>query len=199
MSFLGLLNKAFKAQRRSDVLLASTTIAASHTLTRAAGGTCCMLVTIAGADVTGTIKLVGLVAGVSTSETLTFSGAGSRQSKNQFDAGQLTSIEPSGLTGTLAVAARAPSGQPLVQNVDLTGNFAGRLSDARYRLKQGIAGQDENVTHILFMSPLSTTLQGGDRILDVGDSIGYLVSASLKRSSQAPGAHHWEIPVITED
>jgi len=207
MSFISLLNKNVKIQQRSNALLASTAIAASHTLTRSAGGTSCMLVTISGADPVGTIDLIGNVAGVSTTETLTFTAAQARQSINQFDDGDLTALETSGLTGNLQVEAVSPDGQPLVQVLDITGAFAARITEAnsisgtsrQVNLSQEVAGQDIQETHIMFMSPMSTPLVGGYRVLDNDSGDKYLVSGKVNLYNSFINSHHWEIPLMMED
>lgn len=205
MSFNSLLNKQFKCERPTNELLAETTIAASMSLTRAAGSTCCMQVSISGADTDGTVDLIGDVAGTSTTETLTFSGAGTRQSKQEFDDGELTAVEPSGLTGNIRVDAVARDGQPVMQLIERISSFRGRVDDATARTREGlqqeVAGQDVRTSHFLFMNVNSTTLQGDDRITNTSDATEkYRVSGSvLKRFRHAATPHHWEVPLLIVD
>jgi hypothetical protein len=199
MSFLGMLNTSMKARRRSDELLASETITTSHTLTRSAGATCCMLVTISGADTDGTVKLVGNVAGVSTDETMTFDAAESRQSVNEWDDGSLTALEPSGLTGNIQVRARGTDGQPLIQPLDISGAFPARVWDKTQKMRMTPAGEEPEEGVIIFMQPMATTLLGNDLLVNVDDTTEVYRVDPTRNLSRVQLAHHWQIPVMIED
>lgn len=191
MSFLALLNRTLVAQRDTDVLRDTATITAEMTLTQGAGQTCCMLVTLSGADPVGSVKLVGNVAGVSTSETLTFSAVGAVQSQNQWDTGTLTSIQPTGLTGSLNVKARTPAGQPVLVSADRIASFPGRIDPVRARYDVDTPGGQSVERWRLFMAVNTTTLQAGDGISVVGGTSLYRVLAPLA-VDDARSAHHWE-------
>ncbi len=203
MSFIGMLNKSLKARRRSDELLASETITTSHTLTRAAGMTCSMLVTISGADVIGDVKIVGNVAGVSTTETMSFDAVGSKQSVQIWDDGELTALEPSGLTGTIQVRARGADGQPIVQPLDLTGPFPGRVWDGSMRTNRtmGItpAGEEPAQKMTIFMAPLSTVLLGDDLLVNADVSTEIYRIDPTRHLNRIQLEHHWQIPVMIEN
>ncbi len=198
MSFLGHLNKEFKLQRRSAEVLTEQTISASMSLTRSAGETSCFLVTISGADTTGTVNLIGDVAGVSTTETLTFNAAESIQSANEFDDGALTAVEPSGLTGSIQIDACTPYGSPLVQNLDLISSFPARLWDRRQDTDVVVTGQDERESHTVLMYPQTSVIQGGDLFVDLSDTTKTYRALGVANRYQTQREHHWAIPVVSE-
>lgn len=189
MSLLSLLNRTLIAKRQTDVLLDTTAIVAQMALTQSAGQTCPMLVTVSGSDPVGSVKLVGNVAGVSTSETLTFTGVGAVQSQNQWDTGILTSIQPTGLTGSLNVKARTPAGQPVLVLATRIASFLGRIEPDRPKFDIDISGGQSVERWRLFMLVNTTTLQANDQIVD--GSVTYQVLAPEVYDG-ARGAHHWE-------
>lgn len=196
MSFTGLLDRTVTLQRQTTEMLALRTIAADMAPSLTAGATCCAFVVISGADTTGTVTVIGPVAGVSTSEVLTFAGDLFKQTINQWDSGALTAVKTSGLTGNIKVDARAFDGSPVIVWGNIATGVKVRIDAGPTKLKVGNAGQDSTIAATMFMAPLAQTLlQGGDRVVDSGSNYRIMPSHWL---TDGLTIHHYEVPLSRE-
>jgi hypothetical protein len=114
-------DRLWTVKRRTAILLAATTPAASMTLTTQPSSPSCLSVNVQGTPATGTVTVTGTVDGVpGVVEVVTFTGPRKRLTTKRFSA--VSGIATSGLaneTGTtIAISAAGPDGSP--QNVEIT-------------------------------------------------------------------------------
>jgi len=105
-----LCNCTVTVTRSTAYVVDSRATAASITPDRQPTRKACMQVALAG-SVSGTVTISGTVEGVSDTETLTFSAAGTKVTVKQFSAVSGVTASLTG-SGTISVMAVGPGGQP---------------------------------------------------------------------------------------
>lgn len=113
-----LANCLVTVKRSTAYVLDSVAPAASHSPNRQPVRASPMQVTLAGSTPAGTVTISGTVNGAADTETLTFTGAGTKVTVKSFTA--ITTITTS-LTGTTSIAVQAvgPGGSPQVTTYTL--------------------------------------------------------------------------------
>lgn len=149
-------------RRKSDIVLDGT-IVGSTSLDVQPSRSSCLLLTVSGISGSGTIEVTGVVDGVTTTESFSFTSDGFKQSINEFTS--VTGITSSGFTsGNLRIQTVTPSGQPVLQESVVTTSLRARFTRARASFEVGVPGVIEiNKMKMLWKEP---KLQHNDIIVD---------------------------------
>lgn len=201
MSVSGLAGSLYTLQRTSPYVLDPVAASAGgHSASRQPPVASVIQVK---APAAGTVAVAGTVDGSSTSETLTFTGAGFRATVKRFAA--LTTLTPAGalLGGSIEAKALGADGTPHNKlKSDVVNNLPGVFTPGIPRWAANQAAKSPNANSEQAMLGFdwvdSFAINRGDHLLDEGTGDRWLVlGTNLLRGRVIP--HHWEVWVAKWD
>lgn len=162
MSFTSLCNRVVVASQLSNTVLDTTAVTLAMTLTRQPATSAKLTVEIFnGVNNTGTVDVVGLVAGVTTTETLTFTTAEIKLTTNVFTS--IVGLCTTNLTNetpvpNICVKAFSKTGQPVVQYVVVNSTVSVAIRSPKHASFTKIPGIINNNELVMFSSPTALTV-----------------------------------------
>lgn len=202
----GVLDRRVALYRRTPFVVDPAVVAATLTLARQPVRESVLLVRLSGGTSnTGTVTVSGLVSGSAASETLSFSGAGFRQTVKRFTS--VTSITTSGLAdeatlATVSVEALSPGGEQQFAVALLVSAYPATFSRLRARWSGAVHGV-ESVGASTLLLPYAETFEPlpNDVLRDETTGDEYLVRDVdlLRAGGRVCRPSHWEVTVERRD
>lgn len=202
----GVLDRRVSLYRRTSAIVDEAAATSTLTVARQPIRESVLLVRVSGGSSnTGSVTVSGTSSGSSTSETLSFSGAGAKQTVKRWTA--ISSITTSGLADegtvpTISVEARSPGGEHQFATRALVTEYPATFSRLRARWTGAIHGV-ESVGASTLLLPYAETFEPlpNDVVVDLTTGDEYVVRDVdlLRAGGRVCRVSHWEVEVDRRD
>lgn len=204
MSFAALLNRRFNVYRRTAILVAEVTLAASHTAAITPTVPYAVEVEISGSpSAFGTVTITGTINGTAgQTQVLTFTGVGKQATSKVFDKNTAIAVTSSGWTGTATTTVRAVNrdGSHIKALSLVVSAWPGRLSRSGRRWETPISGSTQTESPMLFLAYSTVwTPREGDELYDRLTPNERWKVFSVPTIDELAAPHHWELSVQREE
>lgn len=194
----GLLNRRFTVYRRTAILVAAATLAASHSAAITPTVPYAVEVEISGSGTLGTVTITGTIGGTAgQTQVLTFGSAGRQATTKVFDRATTIAVTTSGWVGTWTITVRAVNrdGSQIKELSSVATSWPGRLSRTGGTWGGTGKGSQQMETPLLFMLYTATwSPRAGDEAVDSFSGERWRFE-SIPTIDGMTSPSHWEIPV----
>lgn len=204
MSITAMAGRTISVYRRTAFVVDASLAAASMDYDRAPAKAAFVVVSVSGGtDNTGTVTVHGTVSGAPDSETLTFTGAGFKQTTKLFDSLDASpTLTTTGLAGeatvpTVSAKAVGSNGHPHHAALLLVSGWPARFDKARGAWPNPVAGVAEIEKTRIYVDYTTTwSPREGDVLVDETSSEEFLVVGHPELHGGGSAIpHHWEFEV----
>lgn len=201
MSFASLLNRRFAFHRRSALIVAAATLAASHSAAITPAVPYAVEVEMSGSGTAGTITVTGTVSGsAGQTQVLTFAATGKQATTKIFDKSTTVTITKTGTwTGTWTITVRAinrdGSQIKALSAISSATSWPGRISRTSGSWQVGQSGSHESESSTLFLaySTVWTPREGDEAVDSLSGERWKLLAIPTIDDMASP--HHYEARV----